>query len=386
MNNIESWGLDYFGFQKGSFIPPIAARLQNFGGPIISQPAVVEVLWGSPSSANVYIDAFTNGESEKWYKNILKSPFIDWLAQYGTSSQKISRGSFVSRVAITPSPNAQSGTISDSQVQYELKKQLAKGKLPPPQTSNGFTNTIYVIHFPRQIDILNGLGLRTCLLICGYHGSFPYNNTYISYIVVPDMSHGGCPGGCVNSPGVNTWEKTQVVTSHELLESITDTRISELLRPNITFLPSNSSKLTYYDPIHGEIGDLCLNIYGTMVVNGITLYAQKGWSNYDNCCILSQDFSHAINPSSLTLTRGGTGNLTISLTQLGSSRQHVSISIQNVPAGITSTMHIPPNYISGTSTITLQASNASSLSSFKMQIKAQGHLYTKTVSVTVKLS
>jgi len=123
-----------------------------------------------------------------------------------------------------------------------------------------------------------------------------------------------------------------------------------------------------------------------MVVNGVTLYAQKGWSNYDHSCILSQDFSHSAAPSSITLKRGGTTNLTINLSQLGSSRQPISISLQNLPAGITSTMHIPSYYNSGTATITLHASNTSSLSSSQIKIKAQGHLYTKTISGTIKVN
>jgi len=202
------------------------------------------------------------------------------------------------------------------------------------------------------------------------------------------MSHGGCPAGCVNSPGITLWEKTQIVTSHELLEAITDTRIAEILQVNVTLHPSlNSKKLTWYDPIHGEIGDLCLNIYGTMVVNGLTLYAQKGWSNYDNACVLSQDFSHSVSPSSITLAQGGPSKtLTITLKQLGSSNQGIKISLKNAPPAITSTIHIPSHYNSGTSTITLHASNASSPSSYKVNIEAQGNLYTKTVSVTVNIN
>src|SRR5215831_17699265 len=98
---------------------PFGAHLEYFGGRVVSNIQVVQVLWG----AGNYIPQVTSTDTPSmatFYQGVLNSPYVDWLSEYNTSTQSIGRGSFLTQATIFPSPANNGTVIDDTQIQAEL--------------------------------------------------------------------------------------------------------------------------------------------------------------------------------------------------------------------------------------------------------------------------
>ncbi len=235
-----------------------ACTLSYGGGPLVSSLQVVQVEWGaSPPSYASALPAF--------YGAVLDSPFMDLLVQYDVPGQQLTRGAFVGRYAIAPTVTAT--TVDDTQVQAELARQIAAGKLPAPQyDAQGRPATVYMIEFPTSVTITLQ-GAASCQAFCSYHSSFTSGGKLVLYGVHPDVGAGPCAGGC----GTGTpLQDATMVHSHNIAEVVTD--------PDV-----GNNDLGWYSASAGcgEIGDIC-NAQ-TATVAGYTV--QKEWSNRDAACV-----------------------------------------------------------------------------------------------------
>ena len=87
---------------------PAGAHLQYFGGRIVSNIQVVQVLYGTGS----YIPQVTSTSTPSmatFYQGVLNSAYVDWLTEYNTlgqpaptTNQVLGRGSFSQQVQISP--------------------------------------------------------------------------------------------------------------------------------------------------------------------------------------------------------------------------------------------------------------------------------------------
>src|SRR5215471_10890961 len=134
---------------------PPGAHLQYFGGRIVSNIQVVQVIYGAGS----YLPQITSTASPSmatFYQGVLNSAYVDWLSEYNTTTQPapttnqvIGRGSFSTQVVITPSAANNGTTIDDTNIQAELSAQIQAGTLPAPtHDAAGNNNTYYAIFFP----------------------------------------------------------------------------------------------------------------------------------------------------------------------------------------------------------------------------------------------
>jgi hypothetical protein len=129
--------------------------LSYFGGPIISNVQVVQVLYGS-GSYNSQVAGTTSPSMGKFFGDITGSGsgLISLLTQYNTTisggtNQTFGFGSFGGLFQIVPSAANNGSTISDSQIQSELLAQISGGHLPAPVLdAAGNPNTLYMIYFP----------------------------------------------------------------------------------------------------------------------------------------------------------------------------------------------------------------------------------------------
>jgi hypothetical protein len=253
------------------------AHLQYFGGHVVSNAHVILVLYGT----GTYLSNITSNTApslSSFYGQALNSAYVDWLTEYNTTvaggtNQHIGRGTFGSKIQITPAANRDRATISDANIQAELSAQIGKGTLPAPTA-----NTIYMVNFPKGKAISSG-GSRSCVAggFCAYHGTFRRNGVEVFYGVLPDMSPGsGCDRGCGGSTQFNNQTS---VASHELIETVTDAEVGLA-----TVL---GKPLAWYDPNNGEIGDICNAQQGSIAgSDGHTYTVQKEWSNQANACIV----------------------------------------------------------------------------------------------------
>jgi hypothetical protein len=206
--------------QQEVTLPPLNFHLDYLGGPVISNAQVVSVLWGpnvDPTIVNMIPDFFSA---------ILQSKYVDWLCEYSTyglpqptTNQIIGRGNFVTQKAITPfntSSLITDSTSEPSELHTELAQQIDAGNLPPPEFDDqGYTNTVYVITLPEDVDVLLD-GADACQFgIGGYHSFFLYKNKPLLYAVIFTCFDAITPENLV----VPTIQSTM---AHEIAESITD--------------------------------------------------------------------------------------------------------------------------------------------------------------------
>jgi hypothetical protein len=266
------------GEPRGLAGTPAARRrvphLNYFGGPIISNVKIVQVLYGTGSYlSNVASDAAPSLAS--FYAQATRSAWYSWLLEYNTSSQALGAGSFAESVPITPSIANNGSTISDVSIESELSAQIGSGVLPPPDA-----NTLYMVNFPKGKRI-NLSGTPSCAAggFCAYHSTFVRNQIDVYYGVLPDMSAGsGCDRGCGTSTQFNNQTS---VASHELAEAVTD--------PAVGLATTVAPPLAWYDSTFGEIGDICNAQQGTFAGTDAVVYTvQRLWSNASGACILQK--------------------------------------------------------------------------------------------------
>ena len=275
---------------------PPGAHLTYYGGRVVSNMQVVQVLWGTGGAGGSnghflaqVVDTSTPSIAT-FYQQVLNSGYVDWLTEYNTditdngggpgTNQTIGHGSFSEQVAITPVNTSTS--LTDGEIQTELVNQIKAGHLPlPTADADGNNNTYYAIFFPHGISISQG-GTTSCHPggFCAYHGtivaSAPVGEIY--YGVHPDMQAGsGCESGCGGNP--TPFNNLTSVASHEMAETITDCEVS--------LAGALAPPLSWYDNANGEIGDICNAQQGSIVGgDGHTYTVQKLFSNTANDCIV----------------------------------------------------------------------------------------------------
>jgi hypothetical protein len=320
---------------------PAGAHLTYYGGRVVSNMQVVQVLWGSGSYLP-QVSSTATPSVASFYQQALNSSYVDWLWEYNTSglaasnsNQMIGRGSFLGQVTITPS--SASSTVDDSTIQAELARQIAAGHLPAPTTdANGNPHTYYAIYFPHGTTITQG-GSSSCVAggFCAYHGTIAAGSTVreLFYGAHPDMQTGsGCEAGCGSN--ASPFANQTSVASHEMVETITD---AEVGLANVVGPP-----LAWYDATNGEIGDICNAQQGTFVGgDGITYTVQLEFSNLQNNCVvsgISSDFSISASPSSGSIVAGSTATSTISTAVTTGSAGAIALSVSGAPSGVTVTL------------------------------------------------
>jgi MYXO-CTERM domain-containing protein len=262
--------------------------LDYFGGPVIQSAKVYEVSWGPGVSTAI------TGALPAFYAAIVASPYVDWLAEYGTvgrdgvmdgqpgSSQGIARGSFAGHVAITPAVCAGTDpcTVTDAQVQAELAAHFAAGDLPAPSVGcDGQNDAVYMIDFPANVTVQKRANLSTCAQLCYYHGTGSAGGKSFPYAVLPDLSAPGCRGVCGSNAAAI--DNQTVIASRALVEAVTD--------PDIDLVTSGFARpLGWYDSSCGEIGGICDGLQGTIAIGGTTYTVQRQWSNAAGDCIVEK--------------------------------------------------------------------------------------------------
>jgi hypothetical protein len=263
------------------------ARLVYFGGRIISDVEVVMVLWGG-GAYEPFVTSSAPPSMSSFFAGVTGGPYLAGLAQYDTTraalgrdggtDQRIGQGRFAGLVRISPSAALAGRALDDVELVAELRAQLDAGRVPPPsEDRSGNVRTLYVVHLPAGRTVTLGHG-TSCKSFCAYHGSFPWRDRHLYYMVMPDMSAGsGCERAC---GGDTPFRNATSVASHELAEAITD--------PDVGSASGLGPPLAWYDPANGEIADICGGQTGMVQgVDGAAYLVQKLWSNSDGACVVT---------------------------------------------------------------------------------------------------
>jgi hypothetical protein len=366
---------------------PAGAHLTYFGGRVVSNIRVVQVLWGTGSYLP-QVSSTSSPSMATFYQGVTNSAYVDWLNEYNTNTQSgtrtnqiIGRGGFVAQVTITPSAANDGSTIADSSIQAELAAQIQAGHLPAPtQDAGGNNNTYYAIFFPHGKTITQGTS-SSCVGggFCAYHGTIASVSGFgeVYYGVHPDMQAGsGCDVGCGTGTPFGNYTS---VASHEMVETITDAEVGLAT----VFGPP----LAWYDQgLNQEIGDLCNAQQGSVVgSDGVTYTVQTEFSNTANDCIVSRavanDFTISVNPTTVTVTQGQSGTTTISSAVTSGNPQTIALSVSGVPAGASASF-TPTSITAGSSATLTLSSGTAAAGTYALTVTGTGASATHTASVT----
>jgi hypothetical protein len=371
------------------FAAPAGAHLTYFGGPVISNVQVVQVLYGS-GSYNAQVAGTSTPSMGNFYGDFLGTTgYVSLMTQYNTTisggtNQTIGNGTFAGLFQIVPAAGNNGSTITDAQIQSEILAQITAGHLPAPVLdAAGNPNTIYMIFFPPGKTISQG-GSNSCQAggFCAYHGTTSnlFNGQHVLYGVHPDMQAGsGCATGCGGSTTFNNYTS---VTSHELIEAVTDAFVGIAT----TFGPP----LAWYDMTNGEIGDICNAQQGQFVANGTTYTVQLEFSNAANNCVNfpagggTPNFSLSASPSSVSVTQGSSGSSTITVTPSGGFTGSVTLSNSTLPSGVTASFGTNPT--TGTSVLTFTASSTATTGTSSVTITGTSGALTHTTSISLTIN
>ncbi len=287
-------------------------HLTYYGGPVVSNAAVVSVLWGGAGSYLAQVTGSVSPNMDTFFAHVTDSSYLSWLSEYDTTAggtnQSIGYGSFAGRTAITPSPAAGGATIGDSTIQTELLSQITSGHLPAPTLDAvGLPNTVYALFFPEGTTICDTGGCSG-VQFCAYHSSFTASiqgqARNIRYMVLPHPD-ANIVGGCSSATAATAEKVLQSYTSHELVETITD--------PDVALATTTGPPLAWYDQTSGEIADICRGLADSdgpvTGTDGVAYVVQQEWSNALNQCIIDKGAVRPVPAPTLALTTD-TPNLT----------------------------------------------------------------------------
>jgi hypothetical protein len=206
-----------------------------YGGSVFESVKVISVIWGPdvPSATVDNIPEFTTALVNSTYVDQLSPQYDTFLrgvnGHHGTK-QHIARGSFLGQIQITP--HNTSSSLTDADVQAELRYQIKHGVLPIQDLS-----TLYMVYFPSSVTI-NLDGLISCQDFGAYHfakNDFKLANNNLFYAVEPACTY-----------GLNT---ITFIAAHEFAEATTD---------NVPTPGSNPDFPQAWNDAQGfEIGDKC---------------------------------------------------------------------------------------------------------------------------------
>ncbi len=255
--------------QRAQALVPGAARLRYWGGRVVANVRVVTVVWGSGGQlAAVNGNVAPNVSS--FFAGITRSSYFDWLHEYDANGTHIGRGSFAGRFTITPSARNNGARVDDlANLRPELLAQLRAGHLPAPDA-----NTLYVV-FLRNGQVATQGVHDSVTGFCAYHSATTYRpGVTVRYAVVPASAAGP---HCGRSPGLGN---LTTALSHEMTEAVTD--------PDVGLATRLGPPLAWYDPAHGEIGDICAGLTSIVTgADGRRYVVQREWSNRRQACVAS---------------------------------------------------------------------------------------------------
>jgi hypothetical protein len=262
------------------FVNPAAVHLTYYGGPIMAFTENAIVLWGATGHSSTltsglpdFFISLASAGNANTYDTALE---YRTQGQSGTSTnQPLTLASrYLGSFTITPSTSTTN--LTDTQVAAQLIAQIQAGALPPPRVAFGGPVTEYYVMFPPTFKICLGTSCSNTQF-CAYHSDAVYGGTPFTYTVLPESTP--TSPGCGPSNAGGGFGNLTSMTSHEMVESITD--------PEVGSATGLFPPLAWYDATNGEVADICNGQQATLTLGASSWIVQKQWSNAESACIVS---------------------------------------------------------------------------------------------------
>ena len=314
--------------------PPALDVVYRDGG-VLSQAEVLVVFWGNDVPAEV------RETTAATYRTLSEVSDFDWIDEYDTPTQHISRSSFVGSAVIEP---LDAGTeLSDQDISGELARQIDAGLLPGLGD-----NAYYPVYLPSGVSVRLGQA-RSCEVWLAYHSAFG-SEVQGTYAVFPACAQHFPPAAV-----------------HELFEAITDPRGDG-----------------WNTQIAGEgIADLCQGALSILrLEDGGSLDIQRLWSNRASACLgSSHEFSLVVSPPAVPARDDVTFTLTTT-TPREPYDSRLAWELSGLPAGASYSVDPVPD-VSGRWTLKLHLRRP--LEPAQMILKAESESWAATAAMGVYL-
>jgi hypothetical protein len=262
------------------FVNTAPAHLNYYGGPIMPFTENAIVLWGGTGHTSTltsglpdFFSAFANAGNVNTYNTALE---YQTQGPGGTTTNQPLTLASQYLGSFTISPSTPSTKLTDSDVAAQLTSQIAAGALPSPRVAFGGPVTEYYVMFPPTYKICLGTDCSN-VQFCAYHSNASYAGTPFTYTVLPESTPTN--PGCGASSGGDGFGNLTSMTSHEMVESITD--------PEVGSATDLFPPLAWYDAVNGEVADICNGQEATLTLGATSWIVQKQWSNTETACITS---------------------------------------------------------------------------------------------------
>lgn len=283
-------------------------KMSYFGGPVVSNPQVVVIYWGS---AGTFITGAspTSNEMDNFYSTVGQSDWFQSLNQYNTTipggtDQVIGTASVTPAYDPTPTHCATSSdcTLTDAEEQAQLSAWISSGAIPAPTIdTHGYDQTIYALLFPGNLTLDGPDGAGNDLTdFCAYHNTATDSlGTNFPYMVLP--TYGGTDDyeGCGSDP--TEFDDLTDTASHELAESTTDPDIGLDTQSTYAYPAAWASNQVIGGEGVGEIADACDT--GAEGYDEDGYYVQAIFSNAYAGCYFSVPYAN-LSPSQAMVARG----------------------------------------------------------------------------------
>jgi hypothetical protein len=329
-----------------------------YGGVVTQNAKVYVVWWGDPTKINPALTAAKGGIVD-FFSGITDSSYMDWLNEYNTTvnaqagshmgmagtGQRIGRGNYAGTFTLS---NVPSGNVTDAQIQSTIDAALTAGTLPPPDD-----NTLYALYFPSGVSITLD-GSASCSAFGAYHDAIIETQRHnVYYMVMPDCG--------------SSFNGFTSVTSHELVEAITDSV------PTAGSMPDYPQ--AWNDSMGDEMADLCEggNSSGTVATGLGTFTVQNIWDERTQGCAVfssnASDFNVSMSPNVATVALNATTTFTVKTATSAGSAQMLTLSA-TAPPGVTATVS-PTTISSGaTAALTVTATNPAATNGLQVIVRA----------------
>jgi len=151
--------------KEGHRVTP-SGQMNYYGGSVLANVKLISVMW------NKDVNPTTSQAIPGFSAAIVNSTYVDQMSEYNTkgvkainghrgTKQVIGRGTYLGQVVLVP--KNKSTSLTDDDVQAELRHQIKIGALPPQDL-----DTLYMVYFPDGITITLD-GLVSCQSFGAYH-------------------------------------------------------------------------------------------------------------------------------------------------------------------------------------------------------------------------
>jgi hypothetical protein len=242
-------------FAIGAF--PSPPQVESQGGPVLPNPRIVPVF-------------FANSDPS------LKAALSDFLARLGktgwwrAATEEYGVGSPTCTDPVTLAESA-NGDLTSFDIEHWLADALSQN---PPLLPAADDNTVYVLLYPKEVNITLGLpmgGMFSCRDFDGFHLSFrsktPSLRNEVAFIVIPV---------CPTSPGMTAVDAVTVAASHELVEAATDPYPLD----DPAYFYADDAHFAWNYTVGGEVGDMCAQELSSYTkFDDLPYMVQRIWSN-----------------------------------------------------------------------------------------------------------